>query len=60
MKSVTPDPLIVKLARNGVVVSDLVVVAMKGGVEAGDLRQSREIGEQRTNRNNLAGWFSCV
>ena|ERR1700686_3166771 len=55
MKSVTPDPLIVKLARNGVVVSDLVVVAMKGGVEAGDLRQSREIGEQRTNRRQVVG-----
>ena len=53
MKSVAPDPLFVQPAGNGVVVSDFIVVAVKCGVEAGDLRQSREIGEQRADRRQV-------
>ena len=33
VKSVAPDPLLAQTAGNGVVVSDLVMVAMKCGVE---------------------------
>ena len=47
MKAVAPDPLLVQPARYGVVVRDLVVAAVKGRVEAGDLRQRRKFGEQR-------------
>ena len=55
MKSVTPDPLIVQPAGYGVVVRDFVVVAVKGRVEAGDLRQSGKIGEQRADRRQIVG-----
>ena len=55
VKSVAPDPLLVQPAGYGVVVRDLVVVAMKGGVEAGDLRQRGKIGEQRADRRQIVG-----
>ena len=44
MKSVAPDSLVVQPAGYGVVVRDLVVAAVKGRVEAGDLRQRGKIG----------------
>ena len=47
MKSVTANSLVVQPAGYGVVIRDLVVVAVKGRIEAGDLRQSGKIGEQR-------------
>ena len=46
MKSVTANSLLVQPAGYGVVVRDLVVVAVKGRVEAGDLRQSGKFGKQ--------------
>ena len=55
VKSVTPDSLVVQLAGYGVVVRDLVVVAVKRRVEAGDLRQSRKIGKQRPDRRQIVG-----
>ena len=53
MKAVAPDALVVELMRDGVVVGDRVMVAMKRGVEAGDLRQCRKIGEQRADRRQI-------
>ena len=55
VKSVTPDALLVQPAGYGVVVRDLVVVAVKGRVEAGDLRQRGKIGEQRADRRQIVG-----
>ena len=46
MKSITPDPFIVQAEGYGVVVRDLVVIAVKGRVEAGDLRQCGKSGKQ--------------
>ena len=55
MKTIAPDPLLVKVTGDGVVVRDLVVVAMKGGIEAGDLRKRGKIGEQRADRRQIVG-----
>ena len=55
MKSVAADSLVVQPARYGVVVRDLVVVAVKGRVEAGDLRQRGKIGEQGADRRQIVG-----
>ena len=45
VKSVTPDPFIMQAEGCGVVVRDLVVVAVKGRVEACNLRQCGKSGE---------------
>ena len=55
MKSVTANSLLVQPARYGVVVRDRVVAAVKGRVEAGDLRQSRKFGEQGSDRRQIVG-----
>src|SRR5437763_1964261 len=55
MKPVTPDPLLMQTARDGIVVGDRVVAAMKGGVEASDLRKSGEIDLQRADRRQVVG-----
>ncbi len=55
MKSVTTDALLVQPAGYGVVVRDLVVVTVKGRVEAGDLGQSRKIGKQGSDRRQIVG-----
>ena len=43
VKSVASDPFVVQLVRDRVVIRDLIMIAMKGRIEAGDLRQRREI-----------------
>ena len=53
MKSVAADSLGMQPARYGVMVCNCVVVAVKGGVEAGDLRQSGKFGEQRPDRRQI-------
>ncbi len=55
VKSVAPDAIVMELVRDRVVVRDLVVVAVKGRIEAGDLRQSRKIGQQRPDRRQIVG-----
>ena len=55
MKSVTADALLMQPARYGVVVRDLVVVAVKGRVEAGDLGQSGKFGKQDSDRRQIVG-----
>ena len=55
MKPITPDPFIVQPAGYGVVVRDLVMVAVKGRVEAGDLRQRRKSGKQSADRRQIVG-----
>ena len=55
VKSVASDPLVVQPAGNGVVVRNFVMVAVKGRVEAGDLRQSGEIDQQRANWRQIVG-----
>ena len=53
MESVAPDALGMKLMRNCVVVRDRVVVAVKRGIEAGDLRKRRKVGQQRADRRQI-------
>jgi hypothetical protein len=50
MESVTSYPLFVESAGYSVVIRQVIVVTVKGRVEACDLRQSREIGEKGTDR----------
>ena len=60
VKSVAPDPLLMQPAGYGVVIRDLVVVAVKGRVEAGDLRQSRKFGEQGSDRRQIVGLMQAA
>ena len=53
VKSVAPDPFIVQPTGYGVVVRDLVMVAVKGRIEAGDLRQCGKIGKQGADRRQI-------
>ena len=53
MKSVAADSLLVQPAGYGVVVRDLVVVAVKGRVEAGDLGQRGKFGKQGADRRQI-------
>ena len=43
VKSVAADSLVVQPAGYGVVIRDLIVVAVKGRIETGDLRQRGKI-----------------
>ena len=43
METVAPDAFGMELVRDCVVIRRGIVVAMKRGIEAGDLRQRREI-----------------
>ena len=47
--------LLMQPAGYGVVVRDLVVIAVKGRVEAGDLGQSRKFGKQGSDRRQIVG-----
>ena len=53
VKPVAPDSLIVQPAGYGVVIRDLVVVAVKGRVEAGDLGQRGKVGKQGANGRQI-------
>ena len=53
MKAVTPYALGMKLMRYRVVIRNRSMRAVKRRVEAGDLRQVREIGENRTDRRQI-------
>jgi hypothetical protein len=53
VKAVTPNPLLVETAGYRVVIGQIAVVAMKGGIEAGDLRQSRKVSEKGTDRGQI-------
>ena len=55
VKAVAPDALGVEAMRDGVMVRERVMVAMKRGVEAGDLRQRRKILQQRADRRQIVG-----
>ena len=43
VKAVTPDAFGMELVRNRVMIGERIVIAVKGGIEAGDLRQRREV-----------------
>ena len=53
METVAPDAFGMELVRNCVVIRQGIVVAMKRGIEAGDLRQRREVVEQRPDRRQI-------
>ena len=58
MKAVTPDALGMKLVRDRIVVRERVMIAMEGGIEAGDLRQCRRIASSVLIGARLCGWCS--
>jgi hypothetical protein len=43
MEAVAPDAFGMQLVRNGVVIRQCIMVAMECGIEAGHLRQRREV-----------------
>src|SRR5262249_36048817 len=53
MKPVASDALGIKTLRNGVMVRDGAVAVMKGGVEAGNLKQLRTALQQRVDRRQV-------
>ena len=50
VETVSPDTLGVEALRNGKVVRNRTVAVMKGGIEAGNLKQFRPTHQQRPNR----------
>jgi hypothetical protein len=55
MEAVAPNSLFIKLMGDCVLICNVVVATMKGGVEAGDLRQRREVCQQRFDRREIVG-----
>jgi hypothetical protein len=53
VKAVAAYAFDVQALWNRIMVGDRAVAAMKGGVEAGDLRQAWKTGEQRANRREV-------
>ena len=53
--SVTPYALIVQPAGYGVMISQLIMVAVKRSIEACDLGQRGEFGQKRTDRRQVVG-----
>ena len=53
VEAVAPDAFGMELVRDRVMVGERIVVAMEGGIEAGDLRQCREIAQQRPDRRQV-------
>ncbi len=53
MEPVAPDPFFMEVARQGVIVGERTVAAVKCRVETGDLRQCGEAGKQRANGSEI-------
>ena len=53
MEAVTPDTFGVELVRDRIVVGERIMSAVKGSVEAGDLRKCWKIGQQRPDRRQV-------
>ena len=53
VEAVTPDALGMKLVRDRVVIGQRIVIAVKGRIETGDLRQCRKIVQQRSDRREV-------
>ena len=49
MESIPPNSFLVQPQGNGIMIGNLVMSPVKGGVEASDLRQRRKIGKQRAD-----------
>jgi hypothetical protein len=55
VESVTTHTLHIKVLRDRVVIDDRAVAAVERNVEAGDLREARRAGENRTYRREVVG-----
>ncbi len=53
VEAVAPDAFGIETLRDRVMIGQRAMAAMKGGVEAGDLRQIRETGQDRTDRRQI-------
>ena len=53
VKSISPDALAIEMFRNGIVIRDSTMRAMKRRIETGDLTQFRSMGKQRSNRSEV-------
>ncbi len=53
VEAVAPDAFGMELVRDRVVIGERIVIAMKRGIEAGDLRQRREILRQGFDRREI-------
>src|SRR5215472_11765054 len=53
MKAVAAHPFRIKVLRDGIMIRDCCMIAVKGGVEAGHLRQLGRIRENRSDRREI-------
>ena len=53
MKAIATHAILMELARDRVKIGKIIMMAVKCGVEAGDLRKRREAGKNRTDRRQI-------
>src|SRR6266480_5632113 len=53
VEAVAPDALSMELVRDRIMVRKRIVIAMKGSIETGHLRQSREVVQERPDRREV-------
>ena len=53
VEAVAPDAFGMELVRDRIMVRKRVVIAMKCGIETGDLRQRREVAQERPDRREV-------
>ena len=53
MKPISPDPFIVESAGYGIAIREFVMAAVKGSIEACDLREGRKSGKKRADRRQI-------